>query len=204
MFAVITFAAPAASDQTDPRLDNLFEILQTSDEQLEVRATENLIWTTWIAHEDTKNTRLMHIGIKAMADSRFDDAVEVFTALIDQAPDYTETWNKRATVYFIHGKLALSAADVDQTPALESRHFGALSGLGQIELLRGNGDAALRAFENARPRTAGLDGRVMIDPRMCRGSTFLSNRPMKRSSHGFPPSDENPMLPLEGIHVSGT
>lgn len=159
LLVAVAGSRPAAADQTDPRLDNLFLILQSSDEQLEVRAAENLIWTTWIAHEDSDNTRLMHIGIKAMADRRFDDAVEVYTALIDQAPDYAEAWNKRATVYFIQGKLALSAADVKQTLALEPRHFGALSGLGQIEILRGNGDAALKAFENAvkvHPRLAGM------------------------------------------------
>jgi len=158
VFAV-SGSQPVRADQTDPRLDNLFSILQSSDEQLEVRAAENLIWTTWIAHENSANTRLMHIGIKAMADRRFDDAVEVYTALIDQAPDYAEAWNKRATVYFIQGKLALSSADVAQTLALEPRHFGALSGLGQIEMLRGNGDAALKAFEDAvkvHPRLAGM------------------------------------------------
>lgn len=150
---------PAFADQNDPRLDNLFQILQSSAEQIEIRAAENLIWTTWIAHENRENTRLMHIGIKAMADRRFDDAVEVYTALIDQAPDYAEAWNKRATVYFLQGKLALSTADVKQTLALEPRHFGALSGLGQIEILRGNGEAALIAFENAvkvHPRLAGI------------------------------------------------
>jgi Flp pilus assembly protein TadD len=158
VFAVAGSRAVIA-DQTDPRLDNLFLILQLSEEQLEVRAAENLIWTTWIAHENSDNTRLMNIGIKAMADRRFGDAVEVYTALIDQAPDYAEAWNKRATVYFIQGKLALATADVARTLALEPRHFGALSGLGQIEMLRGNGDAALKAFEDAvkvHPRMEGM------------------------------------------------
>ncbi|MEP4379202.1 MAG: tetratricopeptide repeat protein [Alphaproteobacteria bacterium] len=155
----ITGPRHAGADQNDPRLDNLFLILQSSEEEIEIRAAENLIWTTWIAHENSENTRLMYMGIKAMADRRFDDAVELYTALIDQAPDYAEAWNKRATVYFIQGKLALSSADVEQTLALEPRHFGALSGLGQIEMLRGNGDAALQAFEDAvkvHPRMAGM------------------------------------------------
>lgn len=163
LVVAVAGARPAAADQNDPRLDNLFSILQSSDEQLEVRAAENLIWTTWIAHENSENTRLMHIGIKAMADRRFDDAVEVYTALIDQAPDYAEAWNKRATVYFIQGKLALSSADVMRTLALEPRHFGALSGLGQIEMLRGNGDAALKAFEDAvkiHPRMPGMQALI--------------------------------------------
>lgn len=154
---------PVAADQTDPRLDNLFLILQSSEELIEIRAAENLIWSTWIQHEDGSINRLMQVGIKAMADRRLDDAAEVFTALIDKAPDYAEAWNKRATVYFIQGKLALSSADVEQTLALEPRHFGALSGLGQIEMLRGNGDAALRAFEDAvkvHPRMAGMQALI--------------------------------------------
>jgi hypothetical protein len=44
------------------------------------------------------------------------------------------------------GDLSLSARGVDRTLVLEPRNFGALSGLGQIELQRGNGDAALKAF----------------------------------------------------------
>lgn len=174
VFAVV--GPPVAdADQNDPRLDNLFMILQSSDELLEVRAAENLIWTTWIEHEDRNNTRLMHMGIKAMADRRFDDAAEIFTALIDQAPDYAEAWNKRATVYFIQGKLALSAADVDRTLALEPRHFGALSGLGQIEMLRGNGDAALKAFESAvalHPRLAGMESLIRDLKQRVRGQAL--------------------------------
>jgi tetratricopeptide (TPR) repeat protein len=149
----------AAADQTDPRLDNLFSILRTSDQGLEVCAAENLIWSTWIHHYDAESSRLMQMGIKAMGDGRLQDAAEIFTALVDRAPTYAEAWNKRATVYFLLGKLALAASDVDRTLSLEPRHFGALSGLGQIEMLRGNGDAALSAFQCAievHPRLQGM------------------------------------------------
>ena len=70
-----------------------------------------------------------------------------------------EAWNERATVYFPIGDLSLSVKDVDRTLELEPRHFGALSGLGQIELLRGNGDAALKAFEGALRVHPGMSGR---------------------------------------------
>lgn len=166
------FVGPAGADQTDPRLDNLFLILQSSEERLEIRAAENLIWSTWIQHEDSDLNRLMQVGIKAMSDRRLDDAVEIFTALVDQAPDYAEAWNKRATIYFMQGRLAESAADVDRTLALEPRHFGALSGLGQIELIRGNGDAAIRAFEGAlkvHPQLAGLRDLIGQIKRRVRG-----------------------------------
>jgi hypothetical protein len=38
--------SPVLADQNDPRLDNLFNILQSSDQQMEIRAAENLIWAT--------------------------------------------------------------------------------------------------------------------------------------------------------------
>ena len=53
---------------------------------------------------------------------------------------------------------------MDRTLELEPRHFGALSGLGQIELLRGNGDAALKAFEGALRVHPGMSGiQALID-----------------------------------------
>lgn len=47
------------------------------------------------------------------------------------------------------GEFEASIRDVDRTLALEPRHFGALSGLGQIYLALGEGWEALKAFESA-------------------------------------------------------
>ncbi len=53
---------------------------------------------------------------------------------------------------------------MDRTLELEPRHFGALSGLGQIELLLGKGDAALKAFEGALRVHPGMSGiQALID-----------------------------------------
>ena len=140
---------PAAADQNDPNLDSLFDILKTSGAPAEVRAAENLIWQAWMRHDNTAFDAMMRDGTRAMNEGRLDRAAEMFSELIEQAPDYAEAWNKRATVYFLQGKLDRSADDVGRTLVLEPRHFGALSGLGQIELLRGNGEAAIAAFEDA-------------------------------------------------------
>ena len=142
--AGIWSVSPVLADQTDPRLDNLFGILQSSDQRIELRAAENLIWATWLQHDNTEYERLMRRGAQAMGERRYDQAIGISSSLIQKAPDYAEAWNKRATVYFLIGDLSLSIKDVDRTLELEPRHFGALSGLGQIELLRGNGDAAPR------------------------------------------------------------
>lgn len=152
VFLILAFTfsvTPASADQTDPRLDNLFEILQSSDESLEIRAAESLIWAAWTHHENPEYQQMMRMGTRAMDGGLYDQAIGIFSSLIEKAPDFAEAWNKRATVYFLTGDLALSVEDVARTLELEPRHFGALSGLGQIELLRGNGEAALRAFQGA-------------------------------------------------------
>lgn len=142
-------AGSAAADQTHPNLDSLFDILKTSGAPAEVRAAESLIWLAWMEHDNAAFDAMMRDGTRAMNEGRLDIAVDLFTQLVEQAPDYSEAWNKRATVYFLKGELDNSAADVDRTLALEPRHFGALSGLGQIEMLRGNGEAAIEAFQGA-------------------------------------------------------
>ena len=149
MILVFGVATPASADQNDPNLDSLFDILKTSGAPAEVHAAENLIWLAWMQHDNPAFDTMMRDGTRAMNEGRLDLAVDLFTELVEEAPDYSEAWNKRATVYFLKGDLEKSVEDVDRTLELEPRHFGALSGLGQIELLRGNGEAAIAAFRDA-------------------------------------------------------
>lgn len=158
MLAALALPFGAAADQNDPDLDSLFDILKTSGAPAEMRAAESLIWKAWIHHDNAAYDAMMRDGIRAMNDGDFDRAIEVFSELVEMAPEYSEAWNKRATVYFLKGDLERSVEDVDRTLALEPRHFGALSGLGQIELLRGNGEAAINAFEGALELHPALPG----------------------------------------------
>ncbi|MCZ6588918.1 MAG: tetratricopeptide repeat protein [Alphaproteobacteria bacterium] len=137
------------ADQKDPDLDKLFAVLQTSNNPSEVSAAHGEIWRLWIKNDDQELFSLMQQGVVLMNRRRLGEALEVFDDLVDIAPEYAEAWNKRATVHFLLGNLADSIADVDVTLDLEPRHFGALSGLGQIELQLGDPAAALSAFEAA-------------------------------------------------------
>jgi tetratricopeptide (TPR) repeat protein len=138
---------PAIADQDDPRLDGLFERLQTTSNPAEAHALEQRIWRLWLEADDAGLNRLMQQGIVAMSDQRYATALQTFDRMVAQAPEFAEGWNKRATVHFLMGNWQASVRDIQQTLALEPRHFGALFGLGMIYDALEQPEAALRSFE---------------------------------------------------------
>ncbi|HET6522704.1 MAG TPA: tetratricopeptide repeat protein [Geminicoccaceae bacterium] len=168
-------ASPAArADQTDARLDGLFQRLKATAEEVEADAIEARIWQIWVRTEETESARLMREGILAMSRQAYADALARFDVLVEHAPAFAEAWNKRATVYYLVGDYAASVGDIMRTLELEPRHFGALSGLGLIYLELDEPAAALRSFEAALAINPHLEGaRSRIDELRRR----LSGRP---------------------------
>lgn len=148
----------AAADQTDQRLDRLFATLQKTQQLVDVRTAEDMIWSIWTENDDDIVSSLMSEGLAAMNENRLNMALSMFDEVVVQAPDFAEGWNKRATVHFLLGNLLEAITDVEETLELEPRHFGALSGLGQIYLLLGDETGALSAFEQALVMHPHLDG----------------------------------------------
>ena len=140
----------ACADQNDQRLDQLFADLQTPLSTTAVEETEAKIWAYWTSFPDdesventmTKATQLMQAGQLQLAE-------RILSRIIDRAPDFSEAWNKRATVRFMIGNHDGSANDIAKVLQLEPRHFGALSGLGMIHMRAGNWESALKSYEAA-------------------------------------------------------
>ena len=61
-------------------------------------------------------------------------ALEHFRMQTAIEPDFAEGWNKRATVFYLMGRLNESQEDILRTLKVEPRHFGAISGLTQINI----------------------------------------------------------------------
>ena len=70
-------------------------------------------------------------------------------AVIALKPDYTEGWNRRATLYYMKKDFGHALADIHEVLVLEPRHFGALSGLGLILQEIGDEKHALAAYRRA-------------------------------------------------------
>ena len=83
----------------------------------------------------------------AMAQRELDLALLLCNQLLDASPEFSEAWNKRATIHYLQGNFEASVSDIRETLALEPRHFGAISGLGLIFIREKNYEAALKAFE---------------------------------------------------------
>jgi tetratricopeptide (TPR) repeat protein len=155
---VLGFMTPAWADQTDRRLDGLFERLRLTSSEAEAETAQQQIWQIWIESDDMLTNRLMQEGIQAMVTRQHALALECFDRLVERAPAFAEGWNKRATVYYLMENYEASVLDIERTLELEPRHFGALSGLGMIYDAIGEPAAALRSFEAAIAINPHLDG----------------------------------------------
>ncbi|HXE52015.1 MAG TPA: tetratricopeptide repeat protein [Tepidisphaeraceae bacterium] len=142
-------ATPARADQKDPRLPALFDQLKAAESVETAQPVEQQIWTIWSQSESDDVNLLMGLGVNAMARADYSTALDLFNKMVEVAPNFSEGWNKRATVYYLMGEYEQSRADVAKTLELEPRHFGALSGLGLIYLAEGQNDKALDAFRRA-------------------------------------------------------
>jgi tetratricopeptide (TPR) repeat protein len=139
----------ALADQGDKRLPGLFDQLKATKNPGEAAAVQEAIWSVWMESANAEVNLLMLEGIDAMDQADLPRARKAFDTMIEVAPAFAEGWNKRATVEFLMDDFTASVADIQKTLALEPRHWGALSGLGQIYVRLDNDEAALRAFKRA-------------------------------------------------------
>lgn len=139
--------ATGQADQSDERLDALFETLRTTGDRQAAQSTEAQIWQIWIESGRREIDALMVEGVVAMGNQRFEDAITIFGEITERAPAFAEGWNKRATAHYLNEDFVASVQDIQRTLVLEPRHFGAISGMGLIFLGRGDAAGALAAFE---------------------------------------------------------
>ncbi len=149
--------AAVRAGQDDPRLNPLFDKLKSGTDE-EARLTERQIWQIWVEHKNPEVARLMQHGMAALSEDDSQEALDTFGQVVRADKNFAEGWNKRATAEFIMGDFDASVADIERTLALEPRHFGALSGLGQIYLAMNKKALALKAMRAALAVDPHLDG----------------------------------------------
>jgi tetratricopeptide (TPR) repeat protein len=139
------------------RLAGLFQDLARPEPVRDPDDLCDLIWGHWISHADKDACSAMAAVIEAMDLGAFDLARPMLDRLVAAEPQWAEAWNKRGTLAFIEKRDDEALLDIEQTLLLEPRHFGAISGFGQICLRHGRLAEARAAFQVA----------LAINPHLC-------------------------------------
>jgi tetratricopeptide (TPR) repeat protein len=144
-------------------IDFLFDALKAAPDDDSAKAIENRIWALWLTSgSDTADLLMMRVKLASDA-KNLDLAIRLLNTIIEIRPQYTEAWNRRATLYFLKKDYGNSLADLRQVLAREPRHFGALAGFGTIMEELGEEKQALEAFRRAQtvhPRLKGVVDQV--------------------------------------------
>jgi tetratricopeptide (TPR) repeat protein len=144
-------------------LDFLFGALKVAPDDASAKAVEDRIWAVWTSAGDETSNLLMSRAKKAADEQDYDLAVRLLSAIVEIKPEFTEAWNRRATVYFLQKDYVNAMADIAKVLSREPRHFGALAGLGLILQDTGDEKRALAAYRKALevyPRLKGIDEKV--------------------------------------------
>lgn len=136
------------ADRTS-RLESLFSSLKSTPDAAAAKSVENDIMRLWLESGSDTVDLLMNWALNAMEEKNYALALDYLDRIVAMQPDYVEGWNKRATVHFLVDDYSKAIADIEQTLALEPRHFGALSGLGTIMREIGDNDRAAIAYHLA-------------------------------------------------------
>ena len=143
------------SEERDLKLNELFIQLKNNNDVTSAFEIEKKIWKIWSIHpsNDRRGYRLTELlahGSFLMTEQKLNRAYEIFSQIILVDPNWSEAWNKRATVLYLLGRYQQSQKDIDEVLKLEKRHFGALSGQGLVQIKLGNYEKAIKSYQAAQ------------------------------------------------------
>ena len=158
------------AEERESELNNLFKQLKNSEATKAIEI-ENKIWKIWSTHpsSDRKGYRLTELlahGSFLMTQKELSKAYEVFSQIILADPNWSEAWNKRATVLYMLGRYEQSQNDINEVLKLEKRHFGALSGQGLVQTELKNYEKAINSFKEVQKIYPSMQAPKVMIPRL--------------------------------------
>ena len=171
MFLGLLFFSNVNAEDRESELDKLFSQLKNSKNLSYDQIVEKKIWEIWMIHpsDDRRGFRLTELltqGSRLMNMGELSKAYKLFTTIIATEPDWSEAWNKRATVIYLMNRYQSSLDDIKITLVLEPRHFAALSGqaLNYIELKQY--EKAIQSYKAAQKIYPLLDSAKKMIPEL--------------------------------------
>ncbi len=149
-FLIIFFVYPVHASQAN-ELNQLFLKLKKNNNLKNADLLEKKIWAIWNKHpENIRLTEKLEFGTELMYSGDYNYALIVFNNIINTDPNWSEAWNKRATLLYFMKRFEKSLTDINKVLLIEDRHFGALSGRAQIYIQLQKYELAIDSLKRAR------------------------------------------------------
>ena len=146
--ALLVSAAPARADQTDPRLDALFEELRGGD-ALSAEATVGRILEIWADSQSDTVDLLYARAIECLDAGRPELAEALLDHVVGLAPSFAQGYALRGAVRMSLEEQAGAIADFSRVLELEPRQFEVRIALAEILLGNGEKRDAYEMFQKA-------------------------------------------------------
>jgi tetratricopeptide (TPR) repeat protein len=148
-FILLIVAGPAFADQSDPRLDRLFQQLAKATTPPEAQGVEREISTLWLRSGSDTVDVLMTRAQQSVEAQDAATAKKLLDAVTEMKPGYAEVWYQRAALLVAMDSPQEATPDLQKAIELEPRHFQALALAGKIAEDSGDKRTALATYRRA-------------------------------------------------------
>jgi tetratricopeptide (TPR) repeat protein len=142
------FQTPVSEFMDHSAIDPLLKDLKSSDETVREQATQEL-WRIWFQQKGVYGLDLLQRSQALLEAGKLEAAEFVLSDLVQDQPDFSEAWNRRAVLYYLQGEYHKALADCQQVLSLNPAHFGALHGMGLCLAALADYPAAIQTFHRA-------------------------------------------------------
>jgi len=141
-----TPSPPTTPEERDTVLSELYGQLAASDDETGAKSVAESIERVWLHSGSPTVDLLFGRAMQAVGEKDYSRALQFLDHVVEQAPDYTEGWSRRAFVQFQLGNVRPAIGDLRRALALDPSHFKALDGLAQVLRDIGEKRAALEVI----------------------------------------------------------
>jgi tetratricopeptide (TPR) repeat protein len=135
---------PRTPAERDSVLSELYEQLAVAEDQTAAKSVAERIERVWLHSGSPTVDLLFGRAMQAVGEKDYQRALRFLDHVVEQAPDFTEGWSRRAFVHFQLGSVRPAVGDLRRALALDPKHFKALDGLAQVLRDIGEKGAALQ------------------------------------------------------------
>jgi tetratricopeptide (TPR) repeat protein len=139
--------SPAPQSAAAKPVDALFDALKRERDPEKAKSIANQIIAEVNDSGSPTVNLLMQWSADAIKEKKNAAALDFLDRVTLLDPDFTEGWNRRATLHYAMGDRRKSMADIAEVLKREPRHFGALAGMAGILTEAGDDQLALKAWE---------------------------------------------------------